>query len=63
MFKTPDRNRALCAAFEAGRTIEQLCKDYDMSELRVRTILADEKNRQAVSPEPFYRALRKARSS
>ncbi len=62
MFKTANRNREMFAAFQAGQTIEQLCGDYGLSKTRVQAILADEKNRQTISPEPFYRAIRKARS-
>jgi hypothetical protein len=53
----------MLAAFEAGRTVQQLCEDHGLSDLRVRALLADERNRQALSPEPFYRKLRQARSS
>ena len=63
MLRTSDRNRQILADFEAGRTISQLCMDYELSDLRIRALLTDEKNRQALSPEPFYRELRRARSS
>jgi hypothetical protein len=62
MFKTANRNRKMFAVFQAGQTIEQLCQDHGLSKTRIQAILADEKNRQTVSPEPFYRALRKARA-
>lgn len=62
MFKMSDRNRALYAAYEAGHTIEQLCAYFDVSGSRARVILTDEKNRQAVSPDPFYCEVRRTRS-
>jgi len=46
------------AAFEAGRTIEQIAQDYHLTEGRVRAVLTAEKNRRFLSPEPFYRELR-----
>ena len=53
-----DRNRVMFAAFQSGRTIEQIGEDYRLTWNRVRAILTDEKHRRTVSPEPFYRALR-----
>ena len=55
-----DRNRLIFAAFDAGRTLEQLGKDHGLSPLRIRSILTAEQHRRNVSPEPFYRALRAA---
>ena len=48
----------MMAAFDAGRTIAQLAYDYDLSEDRVRTVLAAEKQRRLVSPHPYYRERR-----
>jgi hypothetical protein len=58
MRKTGDRNREMMAAFDAGKTIEQLACDYRLTEDWVRTVLAAEKQRRLFSPEPFYRELR-----
>jgi Mor family transcriptional regulator len=54
-----DRNRLIFAAFEAGRSLEQLGEDHALSHARVRAVLTDEKHKRVISPEPFYRALRR----
>jgi len=53
-----DRNRLMFAAFETGRSLEQLGEDHRLTQARVRTVLTAEKHRRTVSPEPFYRTLR-----
>ncbi|HMH65136.1 MAG TPA: hypothetical protein VK515_06095 [Rhizomicrobium sp.] len=53
-----DRNRQMFAAFEAGRTLEQLSGDHALTYQRVRAVLTDEKHKRIVSLEPFYRVLR-----
>jgi len=53
-----DRNRRMFAAFEAGRSLEQLGGDHALTCQRVRAVLTDEKHKRVVSLEPFYRALR-----
>jgi len=58
--KTADRNRAIFAAFEAGRSAESLGEQYGVTVERVRVILTDERNRRDLSPESFYRILREA---
>ena len=58
MAPTSDRNREIFAAFEAGRSLEQLGEDHALTHSRVRTVLTDEKHKRIVSLEPFYRALR-----
>ena len=55
-----DRNRRIFAAFDAGKSLEQLGEDYFVSPSRIRAILTAERHRRIVSPEPFYRALRAA---
>jgi Mor family transcriptional regulator len=55
---TADRNRLIYTAFEAGRTLKELGKDYDLTEMRIRAILIDEGHKRIVSPEPFYREMR-----
>jgi hypothetical protein len=52
------RNQGLIAEFEAGQTIDQLMAKYDLSNNRVRAILADERNRRIASALPFYREFR-----
>lgn len=54
-----DRNRRIFAAFEAGRSLEQLSEDHALTHTRVRAVLTDEKHKRFISPEPFYRALRR----
>ena len=53
-----DRNRRIFAAFEAGRSTEQLGEDYALTDARVRAILTDERHKRSVSPHPFHRSLR-----
>jgi Mor family transcriptional regulator len=53
-----DRNRRIFAAFEAGRSTEQLSKEYALTDARIRAILTDERHKRSVSPHPFYRGLR-----
>jgi hypothetical protein len=55
-----DRNRLMFAAFEAGRSVEQLGEDHALTHTRVRAVLTDEKHRRIISPEPFYRTLRRS---
>ena len=52
------RNQGLIAEFEAGKPMDQLMAKYDLSENRVRAILADERNRRIASALPFYREFR-----
>jgi Mor family transcriptional regulator len=54
-----ERNRAIFAALEAGQTIASLCEQYGLSDQSLRAVLAHERNMRIVSPEPFYRALRR----
>ena len=63
MEKNTNRNRDIVAAFEAGIAVEQLSGDYCLTQARIRAILVDERNRRAVSPDPFYRVLRASSSS
>jgi Mor family transcriptional regulator len=58
-----ERDCEILVAFEAGRAIEQLTVDYALTDLRVRAIIIAERHRRAISPEPFYRALRRAQPS
>jgi len=57
------RDYAILVAFEAGRTLEQLAGDYGLKADRIRTIVIAERNRRIISPEPFYRSLRQAKSN
>ena len=54
-----DRNRRIMADFEAGHSLEQLSTDHALTPLRVLAVLTDEKHRRRVSPDPFYRSLRR----
>jgi Mor family transcriptional regulator len=58
-----ERDYAILVAFEAGRAVEQLAADYALTDVRIRTIIIAERHRRAVSPEPFYRILRRAQPS
>jgi len=52
------RNREMLAAHEAGSTIPQLAEAYALSTSSIGSILTGERHRRAVSPDPYYRALR-----
>lgn len=54
------RNQEMLAAYEAGRTIEQLSKDYGLSVASIGSVLTGERHKREVSPDPFYRALRQS---
>jgi hypothetical protein len=58
-----ERDRAILIAFEAGRTLKQLAEDYELKVDRVNTIMIAERHRRVISPEPFYRGLRRAQPS
>jgi Mor family transcriptional regulator len=60
MAKEPKRARdhQILVAFLAGRTVEQLAQDYEITNSRIRDILKDERGRCNYSPEPFYRDIR-----
>jgi Mor family transcriptional regulator len=57
-----ERNREMLAAYEVGRTVEQLSKDYGLSRSSIGSILTGERHRRRLSPEPFYRSFREAGS-
>jgi hypothetical protein len=54
-----ERDRAILIAFETGRTLKQLAEDYELKVDRVNTIMIAERHRRVISPEPFYRSLRR----
>ena len=54
-----DRNRRMLADFEAGHSLERLGTDHALTSSRVLAVLTDEKHRRSVSPDPFYRSLRR----
>jgi Mor family transcriptional regulator len=58
--RTMERNREIYSRFKAGITVEGLAAQYGLTVQRIRAILIDEKHRQELSPEYFYRALRDA---
>ena len=60
MSHNAERNREMLAAYEAGRTIEQLAQDYGLSDASIGSILTGERHRRKLSPDPYYRALREA---
>ena len=55
---TAERNWEMLAAYEAGRTIQQLSEDYVLSVASIGPILTGERHKRKISPDPFYRALR-----
>jgi Mor family transcriptional regulator len=58
--KTKNRNREIFARFKTGQTAESLGKRYGLTVKRIRVVLIDERHRQDLSPEYFYRAQRSA---
>lgn len=54
-----DRNRRIMADFEAGKSLEQLSAEHGLTILRILAVLTDEKHRRRISPDPFYRSLRR----
>jgi hypothetical protein len=58
--KTVNRNRDIYSATLAGALIPQIAAQYGLTPCRVRQILTEEQHRRAVSPDDYYRDLRKA---
>ena len=53
-----ERNRFLLAAYESGRTVEELSREFGLSVGTVGSLLTQERHKRRDSPEPLYRALR-----
>jgi Mor family transcriptional regulator len=53
-----DRNRAICAAYDAGIKVEQLSVIYGLSVDTIREIMRQEAHRRALSVDVYYRKLR-----
>ena len=60
MSNNAERNREMLAAYEAGRTIQQLAQDFGLSKDSIGSILTGERHRRKLSPDPYYRAFREA---
>ena len=58
MLPNIERDRKIYEAFEAGQSLEQLSRVYKLSSIRIDNIITAERYKRAVSPEPFYRAIR-----
>jgi Mor family transcriptional regulator len=56
--KTTKRNRDMLKELEDGMSVETLASKYGLSSSTVSAILAAERNRRAVSPDPVYKAFR-----
>jgi hypothetical protein len=52
------RNRQIVEALAQGRSLKQLCLDHNLTIQRITAIVTEERNKRAVSPELYYRALR-----
>jgi len=48
----------MLAAFESGRTVKQLSKEFEIRCDRVHAILKEERERREFSPESYYPFLR-----
>ena len=55
-----ERNREMLTAYEAGRTIEQLSKDYGLTVATIGSILTGEKSAQTPFTDPFGSLRRRA---
>jgi Mor family transcriptional regulator len=58
MQRNTERDRKIHEAFETGQSLEQLSKFYKLSGGRICKIVTAERHKRAVSPDPFYRAIR-----
>jgi Mor family transcriptional regulator len=56
--KTVERNRTILSAFEAGRSVAQLSRQFDLTEGTVREIIRQEAHRRAVITDAYYRGFR-----
>lgn len=61
--KNLTRDVEIFAAFEAGRSLEQLGADHNLSTARIHDIIVAQRHKRIVSPEPYYRNLRLCRDS
>ena len=48
------RNREIFASFQAGCSVACLADNYGLTVERIQVLLSEEKNRHALSPEPYY---------
>lgn len=57
--KQDARNRIIYAAWKAGTPVAQLSIEFGLKIPRISSILLQESHKIAVSPDPFYRHIRK----
>ena len=57
---TTERNREIFAAFQAGKTVNQLAESYGLASGTVVSILHVERHKLAVSVDEFYCGLRRS---
>jgi len=60
MERHAERDRAINAAFEAGKSIEELSEAHGLTCNRITTILTTERHKRTVSPDPYYRSIRQS---
>jgi len=58
MVRHAERDRAIIAAFEAGKSVEELSDVHGLTRDRITTILTTERHKRIVSPDPYYRSIR-----
>jgi len=58
-----ERDVVIFAAYKAGRSVVQLASDYRLSSARIQEILMAQRLKRIVSPEPFYRNLRRGQGT
>ena len=56
--KTAVRNREIFVAFQHGKSIEDLAKQYELFEATIREIIRIERHKIAVSVDAFYEGMR-----
>ena len=59
MERKTERDRQILAAFEAGKSIEELSQVHGLTSKRITAILTTERHKRTVSMDPFYRSIRK----
>lgn len=58
--KTFERNQSIILASLNGATTKELARHFNLAQKSITEIIRNERHRLALSPDPAYRALRKA---
>jgi Mor family transcriptional regulator len=60
MPRNAERDREIFDAVQTGQQLAGLAKLHALTPERIQTIVIAERHRRTISPEPFYRSLRRA---